>query len=532
MNKHAARIGSRILEHLYYRKQDDHVKLLAKQRIITEKAKKKSQDAIQAEWEAVHGQGKDPQSPKEEPKTPAEGQESKGKKAQRERIERRRKEFALTEDVSECMQRLCPLIQKFNDEKAKIRALLANVYHLALHNKYHQARDILLASHVGDHINSSSIQPAFAIAYNRALAQLGLAAFRLGLFKDVHLCLNELCATQKMKELLAQGLPAQRYNEPRKPEQERQDKMRLCPYHMHINLEMLEAAHLVSAMLVEVPMLAANPHSKPKIQSKAFNKLLNHYQAQVFLGPPENVRDHVYAAHRALLDGDWKSCSDLVCAIPAWDLVHGGAEIKVMLTRRIKDEALRSYLMQFAQLYDAIGLDVLATKFDMAPNMVHAVVSKMMFNSELPGSWNQPAACIQIHHGAPNKLQYLALQTAEKAQALVDYNEKMVEFKTGGAMGFGQYSKGDGKQGNRSSDWGGTNRWPFAGQRRVQIAGRGTYQSGGKRQQQNTGQSSGSRGNNPFQFRSRNQQQRQGTFSSAVGRSASYAQAGRLSAAQ
>ena len=59
------------------------------------------------------------------------------------------------------------------------------------------------------------------------------------------------------------------------------------PYHMHINLEVLEAFHLLSAMLLEVPAMAShNLEGRKRVISKPFRRLLDNYDRQTFTGPP------------------------------------------------------------------------------------------------------------------------------------------------------------------------------------------------------------------------------------------------------
>lgn len=228
------------------------------------------------------------------------------------------------------MAHYCTLLYKTNIDRIRVRALLCHVYHVALHDDYHKARDMILMSRLQETITQSDI-PTQTL-YNRSLVQIGLCAFRKGLYKEAHTVLQEICSVGKTKELLAQGVSSQKFVE-KTPEQEKLDKSRQLPFHMHVNLELLECVYLVSAMLLEIPNMALNSHdSRRKMISKSFRRMLEYNERQVFIGPPENNRDHIMAAAKSMASGNWQAARDFILAVKVWDLLPNSESIKKSLT--------------------------------------------------------------------------------------------------------------------------------------------------------------------------------------------------------
>jgi translation initiation factor 3 subunit C len=156
-------------------------------------------------------------------------------------------------------------------------------------------------------------------------------------------------------------------------------------------------------------------------------------------------------ATKALMKGDWKKCSELLNSLEVWDLVAGegaGEEIRTLLTEKIKQTGLRTYLLAFSSQYDSLSHDQLCEMFEMGKNEVHSVVSKMMINHDLIASWDQPTGTIVMRKVEPSALQVLALQFAEKAASLVDANERLLDAKTGN---YG-YKDGDNWRGGGGQD--------------------------------------------------------------------------------
>jgi translation initiation factor 3 subunit C len=141
---------------------------------------------------------------------------------------------------------------------------------------------MLLMSHLQEQAQHTDISTQ--ILFNRTMAQLGLCAFRNGLVKETANALQELSSSGKVKELLAQGFQLQRFSD-KSAEQEKLEKQRQMPFHMHINLELLECVYLTSSMLLEIPNMAMNAHdARRKVISKPFRRMLDYNERQVFIG--------------------------------------------------------------------------------------------------------------------------------------------------------------------------------------------------------------------------------------------------------
>ncbi|XP_076120905.1 eukaryotic translation initiation factor 3 subunit C isoform X5 [Alosa pseudoharengus] len=338
------------------------------------------------------------------------------------------------EDSAVIMDKLCKFIySKDRTDRIRTCAILCHIYHHALHSRWYQARDLMLMSHLQDNIQHAD--PPVQILYNRTMVQLGICAFRQGMIKDAHNALLDIQSSGRAKELLGQGLLMRNMQE-RNAEQEKIEKRRQVPFHMHINLELLECVYLVSAMLLEIPYMAAHEFdARRRMISKQFHHQLRVGERQPLLGPPESMREHVVAASKAMKMGDWRTCHGFIINekmnSKVWDLFPETQCVREMLVRKIQEESLRTYLFTYSSVYDSISMETLSEMFELELPTVHSIISKMIINEELMASLDQPTQTVVMHRTEPTPLQNMALQLAEKLGGLVENNERVFDLKQG-----------------------------------------------------------------------------------------------------
>ncbi|KAM3452617.1 hypothetical protein MY3296_004355 [Beauveria thailandica] len=377
-----------------------------------------------------------------------------------------------SQDASNLVNVLCNYLFSHADGIIRARAMLCQVYFLALHNEYYKARDMMLMSHLQENIPNFDVLSQ--ILYNRTLVQVGLCAFRKGLVYDAQNTLQEICGSGRQKELLAQGVMIQRYSQV-SPEQERLEKQRQLPFHMHINLELLECVYLTCSMLLEIPLLAqtgSSPDVKKRIISKTYRRMLEYHERQIFTGPPENTRDHVMQASKALAAGEWKKAITFIHSIKIWDLMPDAEDIKTMLSKQIQEEGLRTYLFTYAPFYDTLATETLSQMFELDDAKVTAVVSKMIAHEELAASLDQVTSTVIFRKGVElSRLQSLALTLSDKASGLIETNERTLEHRTQGTSNAFERQGGRGRGGHRGGGRGGRGGARLGGNTQRQAGG-------------------------------------------------------------
>lgn len=323
-------------------------------------------------------------------------QESIKKMIERFNLNVNRDEYLIRscENPENFMNQLCEKIYANCDEKSKLKAMLCNIYFLCIHNHYDGAKRLFKRSYVFELIQILK-DDQLKILYNRTLAQLGLCSFRLGKFTDSLEFLHPLCqtGTVKLKEYLAQS-----YNKDNEKSIffEKEEKKRMIPYIMTINIDEIESTYYLISMIIDLPnILLFKLGKNHKEFNQVFKKLVDNYEKQIFNGPAETIKELILSSTTHLIKGDWKKCSDLLSTLRIYNHHKSREEIKIHLNNSIKETALKCFLIFYSNQYNSFSLSNLNRKFNIEINQIRKIVNRMILDGVIEAKWND--SILQIY---------------------------------------------------------------------------------------------------------------------------------------
>jgi len=325
------------------------------------------------------------------------------------------------------------IVLKQGDERMKMRSVLAQIYQHAINDRFFEARDLLLKTHLQDVISQTDISTQ--ILFNRTMAQLGLSAFRGGMLQEARACLFDIYSSQNQREMIGQSLS-------RNHENTSEEEQRLVPHHMRINSDLIEVAVLVSMMLEEIPAFVANPRRKEPLQARPFWRYYHLPQNTDVNGPPQSTREHIIAAARCLQVGDWRGCFAMIEDLGVWKLMHERTSrmLQDKLKQLIKEESLRTTLFAHSAYFQSIKISDLVEMYELSEEKVRSIICRMILTNELHASIDQPTGTLVPVHQEPTKLQILSQQLVEKTNAFVESSERVLDSRTN-CYGFNKTDK-------------------------------------------------------------------------------------------
>jgi len=291
----------------------------------------------------------------------------------------------------------------FGSKREKASAILLGAFIAASNGDFVQAKR-LISSDLFDLISVSDV--ILQIQYNRALAMVGVAAFMNGEVVDCYNLLSDLCTSGRLRELLAQGVsrPAQ---DKVTPEAEKAaEKRRLLPFHIHMNIELIESAYNLSAMILEISNLSQgllmNAAAGTRRLAK-YKRQIESYDRQLYSGPPESAKDSVVLAGKAILNDDIAKAISLIDGMKIWESTPPVSKNKIMSLVRVA--ALETYLLNNLASHKSFDLSELVNVFGLSKERVHACICRLVISGQIQGKINHSLNLLVLTVGTQSKVQ-------------------------------------------------------------------------------------------------------------------------------
>jgi hypothetical protein len=168
-------------------------------------------------------------------------------------------------------------------------------------------------------------------------------------------------------------------------------------------------------MLIEIPSMAQNQFTMNKqTASRTFRKLVEAYDTHAFHLAPENYRDFIVFAARALNQSDWKSAVDNVFSIPMLMRMpeYQDEKFRTSIIESFKKAAFESFLYRSAKQYKSFCLKSLSDMFGLSKPAVIKQIAQMIMQNKLQMNIDAHSDLLFVNEGATDikELQQLSLQ--------------------------------------------------------------------------------------------------------------------------
>ena len=246
-------------------------------------------------------------------------------------------------------------LQTYGEPANKFRASCYLAFIYSLDFDYENAKKIV--DDIRLHSPLLSHDPYTQTLCNRTMAVFGICSFKATKFSESHSSLLPVFSSYRPKETLSQVF----LHKGKTPSDV------FIPYHLHINIELVEAVFLLSGILSELPLMSS-AEDKPKSSVTPMLKLIESFDKQLFEGKPENQHESIILASRLILEGDVQGSMEIIADLDVWRLPFSPP--KDIYMRKLLESCALLYIKHNASLYESIRISKLASFLNCEPSLI------------------------------------------------------------------------------------------------------------------------------------------------------------------
>lgn len=340
----------------------------------------------------------------------------------------------ITDDLVESIRKINVILHPFCSISKKMSTVCYMAYQMAMNGHYRQGRDSLLRAGIRMYLLSEACENPLEVGtvFNRAVAQLGLAAFIAGDICESYQLLGTLWCQNQPEILLGQKIL---YGDKNVDEVALRDN--LVPPHLHIPHQHLELAAMLSALVVDTLKEAKNPFDRnQRDQQKYFYQAIT--RTISLIGSASSTQERVAAAYRALKNGDFIVAKENVEGMHAWSSFPHTQEALPLYLDKLKETALHIFCLTNRCNFSTFSVSLLCLKYDLSESTVKDMINQIISdNDSLIAYWDKNEEHLYVDRSNISKLQHLIIGATNTASVLGPYTERRLRANEGRGRGRG-----------------------------------------------------------------------------------------------